>query len=177
MIGIIVKDIGHIWNHFREKGFQSTVGLLHSREAPGTAQFVKYSICGAAATIVHHGIVFLLSYTLIPAMEGMMVNGLPITDEIRTSHLIINNAIAFPFANITAYVLNAMWVFTGGRHSRWKEFWLFTAVAAISFAAGLFGGPLLIRWLGISTYFAQGGFLITSVLVNYVCRKLFIFAK
>ena len=70
-----------------------------------------------------------------------------------------------------------IWVFTGGRHNRFREFLLFTLVSSFSFSAGLVGGPQLIRWFGISTHLAQASFVASSAMVNFIVRKLFVFQR
>ena len=150
---------------------------LYSRDAPVFVQFAKYGAAGAISTVLLLAISMTLSFTVIPAMDGMVVDGAPITDALRERNLMINNVIAFPFANTVAYLLNVGLIFTPGRHSKWVEFWLFTGISFLSFFAGLVGGPKLIGWFGVSSLFAQFSLMITSALVTYVCRKFLIFAK
>lgn len=169
----VIKDVKRIRIMFREEGMKKTLSVLHSRNAPATFQFVKYAFCGVIATVVQLGIAVALGATLFPTFEGLVGHEIP--DQIREINLKISNLIAFPFANLAAYFLNSLWVFTPGRHSKWKEFWLFTVISAISFGAGLFGGPELIGWFGIPSWAAQIGFMVTSALVNFVCRKFFVF--
>jgi putative flippase GtrA len=118
---------------------------------------------------------FILSYTVIPAGDGMMVNGQPITDELRKMNGYLNNTIAFLPSMLFAYFTNVLWVFTSGRHSKWMELVLFFAIGSVAFAGGLFGGPWLIGQFGIPTWTSQIGFLFTSFAVNFFCRKFFIF--
>ncbi len=150
---------------------------LWTRDAPAFVQFGKYGVCGVASIVVLNVIVYLLGYTVLPAMEGMTVDGAPISDDLRERNLILANVIAFLPSNVVAYTLNALWVFTPGRHSRWKEFGLFTFISAIGFFAGLLGGPKLIGWFGVSSHIAQLSLIVTSALVNYVCRKFLVFLK
>jgi putative flippase GtrA len=140
-------------------------------------QFTKYGVAGVLSTVVLFVIAIALSATLIPAMDWSRIDGEPISDALRQRNLVINNIIAFPFSNLTAYVLNVWLVFTPGRHARAKEFGIFTLVSALSFFAGLFGGPLLIARFGLPTLAAQISLIITSALVNFLCRKFIIFEK
>lgn len=148
---------------------------VKSKDAHPIIQFVKYGICGGMATFVTLGTWLILSRWVNPALDGMIVDGQPISDQMRFRNSTINNAIAFVPGNLAAYLSNAVWVFHGGRHSRLREFVYFTAVSGISFGAGLIGGPLLIKWFGIATWLSQLSLIITSVLVNYVCRKFIVF--
>ena len=140
-------------------------------------QFVKYGMCGLASTILLLVIVIGLSLTLIPAMDWSVVDGQPITDSQRQHNLIINNLIAFPFANFAAYCLNVRLVFVPGRHSKSVEFAIFTTIAAVSFVAGLLAGPFLVRHLGLPSLLAQLMLISTSALVNFLCRKFLVFAR
>lgn len=159
----------------RDNDLKTISGYLLSRDAHPAIQFLKYAFCGAAATVLHQGIFFALSYTVIPAGDGMMVDGRPITDQMRYWNGIINNCIAFVPVLIFVYALNRRFVFTPGRHSGAVEFLLFGGVAAIGNAAGIVGGPMLIKWFGVPTWLSQGTFIITSFLVNFLCRKFVIF--
>ncbi len=148
-----------------------------TRDTPVFVQVTKYGICGAIGTVMQAAIALTLSATVIPAFEGMSIDGEPISDALRQRNLVINNLVAFPFANLVTYFLNTRLVFTPGRHSRIVEFGIFSLIAAIGFLAGLFGGPLLIKRFGLSTLFAQVSLVVTSALVNFLCRKFIVFEK
>ena len=142
---------------------------------PGLIQFGVYGMCGALATVVFIGTVIILSKTLIPAYEGMMVNGQPITDGLRATNLLINNCIAFFITNIVAYVTNIMFVFKPGRHHPVMEFLFFTLVSGISFGISQIAGPWLIHEFGVPTNVAILTNLVTSILLNFAGRKFFVF--
>ena len=91
--------------------------------------------------------------------------------------MVLTGLIVWGVSNTLAYVSNALWVFTGGRHHRFKEFLLFSVVSAFSFGAGLVAGPQLIKWFGISTHLAQASFVVTAAMVNFVIRKFFVFKQ
>lgn len=171
----VSRDLEILWNHLMDDGWTGFVPWMHSRDAPATVQFIKYGISGVVATLFQLGIAVVLGSTLFPTFEGLVGESIP--DLLRERNLKIANLLAFPFANMVAYYVNVLWVFTPGRHSRWREFWLFTGVSALSFGAGLFGGPKLIGWFGVPSGVAQAGFIVTSALVNFVCRKFLVFSK
>ena len=164
-------------NFVRDNDLKTVAAAIHSKDTHPVIQFAKYGICGGISTVVHHGIVLGLAYTIIPAIDGMLVDGEPITDELRKHHLILNNSIGWVFGNFAAYFTNVLWVFQGGRHSRFVEFLLFTLVSGISFVSGIFAIKLLIDTWQVHSLVSQVGFLITAVIVNFICRKLFIFKK
>ena len=159
----------------RENDLKTITHHLLSRDAHPVIQFLKYATAGVTATVLHQGIFFTLAYTVLPAGDGMLVDGKPITDEMRYWNSIINNCIAFVPVLLVVYALNVKWVFTPGKHSKLMEFLLFAGVAAVGNAAGIIGGPKLIDWFGIPTWMSQGTFIITSFLVNFLCRKFVIF--
>ncbi len=162
--------------HFVRQNDLPTVWTAFSkRDAHPLLQFVKYGVCGVMALATQLIVFYSLAYTIVPAVEGMIVDGQPITDALRAKNATICNSVGFIFANLVAYFTNVLWVFQSGRHHRVLEFALFTLVALVGFMAGLAGGPLLIKLFGISTHIAQFLFVLTSVFVNYICRKFLIF--
>lgn len=138
--------------------------------SPLALQFVKYGLCGILATVTQVVVFYLLVFTLFPlALDSAVPDG------VRRNHAVLANLVAFPLSNTVAYVTNAIWVFTGGRHSRLREFMIFTGVSAVSFSAGLLGGPQLIQWFGISTHLAQASLIVSSAAVNFLARKFIVF--
>jgi putative flippase GtrA len=137
-------------------------------------QFVKYVAFGAVTTFVHLGIFAWLSHTWFPAHDYLAPGGLP--DELKQRHALISNLFAFPPAATVNYFFNIAFVFTTGRHSRLREFALFILVSLLSFAAGLFCGPFLIS-RGLDPWLAQGGLMVSSALVNFLCRKFLVFLR
>lgn len=157
------------WRYLRTHGLRATWKAVNSREVHPLVQFCKYGLCGVAAVTVQVAFAYLFMIWF-PASKA---SGLP--DEQRAWNAFTSNLLAFPLSNLVAYVTNALWVFNGGRHSRWVEFLLFTGIALVSFLAGILGGPFLIKHFGISHHLAEGGFVITSALVNFLCRKFLVF--
>ncbi|MCB1076609.1 MAG: GtrA family protein [Verrucomicrobiae bacterium] len=185
-----------IFTHFREHGIGKTLTWFHSKEAPASVQFAKYGIAGGLATVAHQGTWLLVCFTLFPAFSAeeiqsyreilakihltlphLEVEGMALADNIRALHSTYGNIIGWFFGNGVAYAVNAAWVFQGGRHNRWLEFLYFTAISGFATLAGLMAGPYLIKTFGISTGLSQLSLLFTSILVNYVCRKFFVFSK
>ena len=157
---------------FRNGGLGPVVAAINRKDTHLSIQFVKYSLCGGLATSVHVGIFYLLALTVLPTALDHGV-----AENVRRDGAVLANVVGFPFSNTVAYLSNALWVFTGGRHSRLKEFLLFNLVSALSFGAGLVAGPQLIRWFGISTHLAQCSFVASSALANFALRKLVIFRR
>ncbi len=152
------------------------------RDAHPIVQFIKYGIAGGIATVVDVGVFYFLSWKVFPALRpddplvqlfGMSVTA--IDEHVRSNHYIINKAITFLFSNFTAYIVNVLWVFHPGRHSRWMEILLFYAVSIVSFTLGTFLGWLCIAAFGWSTTLAYIMNMLASLMVNYVCRKYLVF--
>jgi putative flippase GtrA len=192
----VISQLREILAHFREHGFKKTLNWFHSKDAPMIIQIGKYVIAGGLATVATMGTWTVLCFTLLPAfsveeieqyrsilakihieLPHLNVENLQLSDVERASHSTYANIIGWVFGNLVAYTVNALWVFEGGRHSRWLEFIYFTLVSGFSTLIGLIAGPFLIKVFGISTGVSQLSFIVTAVLVNYVCRKYFVFAK
>jgi len=148
---------------------------VRNRDVPATVQFLVYATCGVIATVIHQGLVAVLSFTAIPALKGMIVNGVALTEEMRKHNLLLNNIIAFPFGAVAAYFTNILFVFTPGRHSKWKELALFFSVAACGFFPGLWVIDFLVGRYQVPSAVAQLAFVFTSFMVNYAMRKFVIF--
>ncbi len=154
---------------FRENDWRTILARMNARDTHPLIQFMKYGICGVGSLIVSQGIWLALSVWVWPALEP------DLPKEVRALHSTYNNVIAFVFGNLFAYITNSLWVFTPGRHHRVLEFFYFTLVSTVAFVIGLAVGPMLIQMYGIHTLLAQLLMIISSVMVNFVCRKFFVF--
>ncbi|MFL2479051.1 MAG: GtrA family protein [Verrucomicrobiales bacterium] len=147
---------------------------LNDKNSPILIQIIKYGVCGVLTTLIHLILVYILGSTINPAI------GEHISKDLKESRTIINNVFAFMISNTIAFKLNVNFVFNRGRHSKTKEVILFFTVSGISFFSGLLSIPLVFNLIdsnkGIE-HFANGAFIISSALVNFVCRKYIIFAK
>ncbi|MCC7299487.1 MAG: GtrA family protein [Verrucomicrobia bacterium] len=148
-------------------------------------QFIKYGMCGGAATVVDVAGFFLLAWLLFPALTASdPVAGLlskfglsiqAVSESIRLRNYWIDKGICFLFSNFTAYILNVLFVFKAGKHKRHHELMLFYAVSLISFLIGTTTGDLLIRFGGLDTTYSYIAAVISALLINYAGRKFFIF--
>jgi len=155
--------------------------ILLEKNHPGI-QFLKYSMCGGTAMAVDMVVFFLVAWLLFPALtENDVLVSLfsmevePIPEHMRTLNFCIGNAIAFMASNLTAYILNVLFVFKAGKHSRGKEVGLFYLVSAVSVGIGVGIGAVLIQGFGLSTTFSYIAKAISTVLINYAARKYIIF--
>lgn len=153
-----------------------------SRQSSVFVQFVKYSLCGCVAVAVHVVTFYFFAWLVLPAIKEddivVRILGIPVTgvsEETRMWNAGINNWIAFFFSNLAAYVLNVLWVFESGRHSRWVEVGMFYAVSAFSILIGTLVMMLLIKFIGSSTTAAFAADIAAAALVNFAMRKYVIF--
>jgi putative flippase GtrA len=145
-------------------------------------QFLKYSMCGGFALATDMIAFFLVAWFFFPALTDddifvklLHLNVEPVSESVRTINFITCSAIAFMISNMTAYILNVLFVFKSGKHGRWKELGLFYLVSGISIAIGTAVGAVLINQFGLSTSFSYIAKVVSATLINYAGRKFFIF--
>jgi len=165
---MLVKEITKAWQYFQEHGFKAT---LLARDTPFLIQFGKYGFCGVLSLIT-----FLIVTTLGQKLWPTYFS-LDLPPSQRALHLVILHFIAFVPANFTAFALNRWLVFTPGRHSFRKELTLFSLISFLSFGIGEILPVWLVRSLNVPNYAANISFIVSSALVNFVCRKFFVFEK
>jgi putative flippase GtrA len=153
-------------------------GRRHGR----AIQLVKYAISGGTATVVHVTLFYLTAFALFPALNqndivcrwlNLRVN--PVTDVVRARNAAIDNVIVSIFSNLTAYLINIVWVFESGRHARWLEIVYFYLVAAVSMVVGTALMGFLIHRIGVTTTVAFVVNSAVALFINFVLRKYFIF--
>jgi putative flippase GtrA len=155
---------------------------LRGRQAGPAVQFVKYGISGAVATAVHISIFSAMAWLVLPALTDrewvvrLLHLSVPdLTDAVRARNAAVDNFVAFLFSNLTAYLLNIIWVFHRGRHHWIVEIGLFYAVSGLSMVIGTTLQTALIARFGWTTTVAFAANLVTALLINYAMRKFVIF--
>ena len=165
---MITREISQAWQFFREQGFKKT---LLSRQAPFLIQFGKYGACGVLSVLVFFAVVA-LGQALFPA---------PFSEDLpqltRAINLIPLHLVAFIPSNFAAYFLNRLLVFTPGRHDFKKEMILFTIISFVSFALGELITFFVVSQGDAKNLVAHFSFIIGSALINFACRKFFVFEK
>jgi len=160
---------------------RSVKRLLLEKNHPGI-QFLKYSMCGGIALGADMVAFFLVAWLLFPALTesdilvrlfNMQIE--PVAESARIINFRVSNICAFMVSNLTAYILNVLFVFEAGRHSRWKELGLFYLVSAISVGIGTELGAALIKGFGLSTSVSYIAKAISTTLINFAARKFIIF--
>jgi putative flippase GtrA len=153
-----------------------------SHDAPPFVQFIKYGMAGGMATVVHVLVFFVAGFTLFPCVSAddplVRLFGLtaPAVEEaLRARYAVYSNIVAFLVANTVCYVMNRLFVFRPGRHHVVIEFFLFMAVSAVSVGIGSVLMGILIKQFGIHTTYAFGANVLSSLAINYLMRKFFVF--
>ena len=154
------------------------------READPHIQFIKYTIAGGVATVVDMVTFSLCAWLVLSALSPnewvvkfLHLRVEPLPDSVRALHYSVDMTIAFLFSNTTAYIIDVLWVFHPGRHSRLKEFTLFFAVSFVSMVIGTGLGAALIKWFSMGAavaYISKAG---AALAINYVGRKFFVFSR
>lgn len=163
---MIARLIREAWSHFREHGFKKT---LLSRNTPFLIQFGKYGVCGVLSVLVFLAVAY-SGEALFPDQLG---SDLP--KDIRAEYLPYLHFAAFLPSNFAAYGLNRWLVFTPGRHNTSKEVTLFTIISFLSFSIGELLPVWLVASFGVPNTVAHLSFVISSAMVNFVCRKFLVF--
>jgi len=174
---------------------------MRARDMPWMVQLIVYGMCGVLATVLSVGQIVILSKTIIPAYEGMVIDpqhaiirflssfmpghadlvaeavkqGSVLSDTLRAKHLLVNNTIAFLTTNVFVYLMNVFLVFKRGRHNPWMEFLWFTLINALSFGLSQIAGPWLVHRFGVATNVAILTNTVFAVAINFVARKFFVF--
>jgi putative flippase GtrA len=161
---------------------QNFLRQFKGRQHGPLVQFIKYAIAGAIATAVHVSVFYFCALKVLPALNqrdvlvGLLhLHAGTVSDAIRARNSVIDNVIAFIFSNLTAYLINIVWVFESGRHNRVVEIGFFYLVSGISTAIGSALMGFLIREFSITTTVAFGANVVVSLLINFVLRKYVIF--
>jgi len=145
-------------------------------------QFIKYAFCGGIAAGSDIIAFFLLAWLVFPALvpdetivKLFHLEIVEVPKHIREINFALSNGLAFLLSNTVAYLLNIIFVFRSGRHSRLKEMGLFYLVSAISVGLGTTIGYLLIHFFGFTSSVSYIAKAISTTLINFLVRKLFIF--
>lgn len=85
------------------------------------------------------------------------------------------NTIAFIPSTLVAYFTNRFLVFTPGKHGIWVEFGIFALIATISYMGGTVASAWIVKSFSVPGYVGSLGFMVSSAMVNFICRKFIIF--
>jgi len=163
-----LRDAAALWSDGRRRGFRNALSTVLRPDAPGSWQFTKYLVIGGLSVFVFLGSCLLFRWAAIHLLGA----------SYETSRLFWNLCeitAGFIPTNAFTYSTNRRWVFVAGKHAPQKEFVLFTAAAAFSFAAGQLAAWYLITYCSVSDLLVKLGVIVISIFVNFVFRKLIVF--
>lgn len=168
----MIQSLFDLIRFVRENDRATILRLFHSREAPPVIQFLKYGLSGVGAVSVHVAVYLALIRLFWPHLGDHTMD-----PWLRAKATFLPTAIAFLISNAFAYWLNMKWVFTPGRHSPVREFLFFTFVNMPGALTGTLAQTALVYFLHWPPWAALAGFILPNVLINFICRKFFIFKK
>lgn len=155
---------------------------LLSHEAHPFIQFVKYGIAGGMATLAGIVVFFLCGWFLFPCLAPddllvrlLGVEATELSDQVRAGRAFWCSVISFVTSNTFCYLLNRLFVFKPGRHTRFVEFLLFFAVSGASWFIGVSLQTILIARGGVETSVALGINILAALMINYILRKKVVF--
>ena len=153
-----------------------------SHECGLFVQFVKYGVVGVMATCVQLSVFYALAATTLKCLGpddwAVRVLGFPaasVTDSERAFLAAIATGGGFVAANLFCWVMNRLFVFKPGRHAWWLELAFFFAVSLIALGVGLAVQTVLIHLAGWTTSAAVFLEILSSLAINFVVRKFFVF--
>ncbi|HSJ02136.1 MAG: hypothetical protein ACAI34_02770, partial [Verrucomicrobium sp.] len=92
MTSAFAETFSFLWKN----DLKTILSRVRNRDVPPLMQFLVYATCGVIATVIHQGLVAILSVSIFPAIKNMVVDGVVLTEELRKHNLLLNNVIAFP---------------------------------------------------------------------------------
>lgn len=158
----------------RDNDLKTVIAKLNSRDTHPAIQFLKYSLSGGVAVVVYATVYFMLLHKVWPELKHIGADA-SVDPWVKFVKTLPPTGIAFFFSNVVVYWLNTRWVFTPGRHHPVLEFLFFTLVNMPGVLGGAVVQGLLIAKAGWPASAAFLGFLVPNMLINFICRKFFIF--
>ncbi|MBX3741155.1 MAG: GtrA family protein [Akkermansiaceae bacterium] len=164
------KEIRAILRLGHKQSWKAAALHLASTEAAPVWQFAKYLAIGVLSVPV-----FLSGCWLFRAsVVWLDPQAYP---QNRPAWLLLEITMGFLTANAFTYETNRRWVFKAGRHSRAREFTLFTVSAALCFAVAQTAAFLLISYSSTPDLVVKMTVIILSTLVNFISRKTIVFSS
>jgi putative flippase GtrA len=163
---------------------KSAVGeFLKEKDSP-LKQLIKYVGCGGLSVLIDQITFYSLAWLVFPAMrasdpvaKGLQWLGFSMREvseaELARNYWVIK-FICFIASNTAVYILNVLFVFKPGRHSKPLEILLFFGSSLFQFLFIALGGWLITEMSWEVTY-ANITMLLTAMTVNFIIRKKVVF--
>ena len=148
-------------------------------------QFIKYLFCGGITFVVDVAVFYIMAWLVLPSLRpddpfGIVIgwfdgtiSGVP--EQVLLRNFVINKIAAFLTSNTVAYMTNALFVFSGGRHQRLKEVGLFYLLSTVSFAVFTWLSRVLIGRFGWDVSLSYFFVFALAMAANFTMRKRFVF--
>lgn len=148
-------------------------------------QFIKYLFCGGITFVVDVAIFYAMSWLVLPSLRvddpfgtvigwfGWSITG--VSEQVLLRNFVINKVAAFLTSNTVAYITNSLFVFTGGRHQRFKEVGLFYLLSTCSFVVFTWLSRVLIGRFGWDVSFSYFFVFALAMAANFTMRKRLVF--
>lgn len=145
-------------------------------------QFIKYAIAGGIATAIQTGVFYILAATVLAclgpddiAVRFCRLPSVELSDGVRAWRSAVAQGAGFVIANFCCWLMNRRFVFTPGRHRWYVELGMFYAASTTAFFIGVLLQSFVIGTLGWQTSLGVAVEIATSLAINFVVRKFFIF--
>ena len=148
-------------------------------------QFIKYLFCGGVTFLVDVFVFYLMAWLILPSLRpgdpfglligvfGWEIGAVP--EQVLLRNFVINKVVAFLASNTMAYITNALFVFSGGRHQRGKEMALFYLLSTISFVVFTWLSRILIGRFGWDVSWSYFFVFALAMVANFTMRKRLVF--
>lgn len=148
-------------------------------------QFIKYLFCGGITFVVDVAVFYAMAWLVLPSLRvddpfgglvGMFGWSIKVVSEdTLLRNFVANKGVAFLVSNTAAYVTNALFVFRGGRHRRFKEVGLFYLLSTFSFLLFTWVSRILIGSCGWDVSGSYFFVFALAMVANFTMRKKIIF--
>lgn len=163
----------------------SRLGEILNEKGQLHLQFIKYLFCGGITFVVDVLMFYIMAWLVLPSLRiddpfGMVIGIFgweikAVTEQVLLRNFVINKIIAFLTSNTVAYITNALFVFSGGRHQRAKELVLFYLLSTVSFAVFTWLSRILIGQFGWDVSWSYFFVFALAMVANFTMRKKLVF--
>ncbi len=148
-------------------------------------QFIKYLFCGGITFIVDVSIFYTMAWLVLPSLRvddpfaaviGWFGGSITVVaEDTLLRNFVANKVAAFFASNTAAYVTNVLFVFSGGRHQRFKEVGLFYLLSTLSFLVFTGLSRILIGRYGWDVSWSYFFVFALAMVANFTMRKRLVF--
>jgi putative flippase GtrA len=148
-------------------------------------QFIKYLFCGGITFVVDVVVFYIMAWLVLPSLRMDDPFGIvtawfgwgirEVTEQVLLRNFVLNKIAAFLASNTVAYMTNALFVFSGGRHQRFKEVALFYLLSTVSFVVFTWLSRVLIGRFGWDVSMSYFFVFALAMVANFTMRKRLVF--